>query len=246
MSSELKKFINDTNLEKMPINIINILQRHTMNYGCEFLAFGPTSAEAVKVMYDVDPDLPYITNYPEKWIAKYKEKNYMDLDPVLKYAKIVNHAFSWKEVRSKTSTTHKIDLFWADAEAHGLVCGISIPLHGPNSLSFIMSVASSMPISCSACTNLDELQIVAYQFYLSYTTINVTDELYKLELIITKREKEILAWSAQGKSAWDISIILGISENTVNFHLKNIIKKLDVTNKVAAVVKAIRLGFISC
>lgn len=58
------------------------------------------------------------------------------------------------------------------------------------------------------------------------------------------REKDCLLWTAQGKSSWDISKILKISENTVNFHIKNAMRKLATTSRTVAVVKAIRLNLI--
>ncbi|MDF0522996.1 helix-turn-helix transcriptional regulator [Bradyrhizobium yuanmingense] len=36
----------------------------------------------------------------------------------------------------------------------------------------------------------------------------------------------------KGKSSWEIAKILNISENTVNFHLKNAIRKLGTTNRM--------------
>ncbi len=39
-------------------------------------------------------------------------------------------------------------------------------------------------------------------------------------------------------------MILKISENTVNFHVKNAMRKLATTSRTVAVVKAIRLNLI--
>jgi DNA-binding CsgD family transcriptional regulator len=61
---------------------------------------------------------------------------------------------------------------------------------------------------------------------------------------LSRRERECLAWTAQGKSSWDIGMILNISENTVNFHVKNAMRKLGTTSRTVAVVKAIRLNLI--
>jgi LuxR family quorum-sensing system transcriptional regulator CciR len=61
---------------------------------------------------------------------------------------------------------------------------------------------------------------------------------------ISKREKDCLVWTAQGKRSWEIGKILGISEHTVNFHLKDAYRKLDVSVRSAAVVKAGRLGLL--
>lgn len=61
---------------------------------------------------------------------------------------------------------------------------------------------------------------------------------------LSPREKICLSWAARGKSSWDIGRIIGISENTVNFHIKNALRKLGVRSRTVAVIKAVRLGFI--
>lgn len=52
---------------------------------------------------------------------------------------------------------------------------------------------------------------------------------------ITDREMEILKWIMVGKSTWDISQILNISESTVKFHVDNIMKKFNAVNRTHAV-----------
>lgn len=61
---------------------------------------------------------------------------------------------------------------------------------------------------------------------------------------LSKREKECISWVAKGKSSWDIGAILGISENTVNFHIKKVNSKLRASNRTVAAVKATVLGII--
>ncbi len=62
--------------------------------------------------------------------------------------------------------------------------------------------------------------------------------------VLSSREKEVLNWLKHGKSSWDISVILGISASTVNFHVYNIMRKLDALNRPQAVAIATRLGRI--
>ncbi len=62
--------------------------------------------------------------------------------------------------------------------------------------------------------------------------------------VLSAREKEVLNWLKQGKSSWEMSVILGISESTVNFHVYNIMRKLDALNRPQAVAIATRLGLI--
>lgn len=61
---------------------------------------------------------------------------------------------------------------------------------------------------------------------------------------LTTKEREALEWMALGKSAWEVSRILGKSEAAVNFHLCNIRRKFKVTTLRSALVKAIEQGII--
>jgi len=58
------------------------------------------------------------------------------------------------------------------------------------------------------------------------------------------RQLEILKLSMEGKSAWVVGSLLGISENTVNYHMKQLFKALDVSTKQQAVLKAMELGLL--
>ena len=68
------------------------------------------------------------------------------------------------------------------------------------------------------------------------------DNLRKIH--ITRREIEVLQWLHQGKSSWEISKILGLSERTVNFHVYNIMGKIEAVNRLQMVSIALRLGLI--
>ncbi|GAB3353599.1 helix-turn-helix domain-containing protein [Lysobacter tyrosinilyticus] len=61
---------------------------------------------------------------------------------------------------------------------------------------------------------------------------------------LSAREVEVLRWTAEGKTASEISQIVNISERTVNFHINNAMMKLDAANKTAAVVRAVVLGLL--
>ena len=54
----------------------------------------------------------------------------------------------------------------------------------------------------------------------------------------TVREREVLRWTADGKSASEISAILAISENTVNYHIKKILAKTGSCGKFHAAAQA--------
>lgn len=61
---------------------------------------------------------------------------------------------------------------------------------------------------------------------------------------LTPRETECIRHVALGKTSADISLILGISERTVNKHVDSCMVKLNASNRTYAVNKAIRAGII--
>ena len=67
----------------------------------------------------------------------------------------------------------------------------------------------------------------------------VATKLARAKYQLTPKELEVLKWLKQGKSSWDISIILGRSERTMNFHVGNIVRKLDAMNRTHAVAIAV-------
>jgi DNA-binding CsgD family transcriptional regulator len=65
------------------------------------------------------------------------------------------------------------------------------------------------------------------------------------EILVTVRELDCLKWMAAGKTAWEVSVILGISERTVRFHLNAAREKLDCLTTTQAVAKAVSQQLIS-
>lgn len=62
---------------------------------------------------------------------------------------------------------------------------------------------------------------------------------------LSDRELEVLRLMATGKSNLDISTELLIAEGTVKFHVKNILSKLGVSDRIQALIVALKRGIIS-
>ena len=62
---------------------------------------------------------------------------------------------------------------------------------------------------------------------------------------LTPREIEVLQWVRAGKSNWEISAILSISERTAKFHLANVCGKLGASTRAHAVAIAMQQGLLS-
>ncbi|MCK1667927.1 helix-turn-helix transcriptional regulator [Bradyrhizobium sp. 153] len=69
-------------------------------------------------------------------------------------------------------------------------------------------------------------------------------DVHEKVLVLSEREVQCLRWVENGKSSWAIGVILNVSYNTVNFHIKNAMRKLETSTRTQAVVKARQLGLI--
>ncbi len=85
--------------------------------------------------------------------------------------------------------------------------------------------------------------VLAYYFH-SWALNSEGEEHAEIAATLSAREKDCLRWRATGKSDWEISQILAISERTVKFHLESARAKLGATNTLHAVAKAMNRGLV--
>ncbi|WP_110186511.1 LuxR family transcriptional regulator [Pokkaliibacter plantistimulans] len=64
------------------------------------------------------------------------------------------------------------------------------------------------------------------------------------KVVFSQREAEVLRWLHEGKSSWEIGVILGISERTVKFHVANMCRRLNVCNRMHLVSKAMHMKIL--
>ncbi|MBS0363311.1 MAG: hypothetical protein JSR98_18195 [Proteobacteria bacterium] len=57
------------------------------------------------------------------------------------------------------------------------------------------------------------------------------------EVRLTPRERNVLGWIAEGKSDWEISVILGVSETTVRSHADSARRKLGAVTRAHAIAR---------
>ena len=61
---------------------------------------------------------------------------------------------------------------------------------------------------------------------------------------LSERELQVLAQIAMGKRNKEIGAALGIAEDTVKMHVKNVLEKLEVNDRTEAVTVALRRGIL--
>ena len=62
--------------------------------------------------------------------------------------------------------------------------------------------------------------------------------------ILTDGERRVLLWCGNGKTSFEISRILGLSEHTVNHYIASAVRKLDATNRTHAIAKALKMNIV--
>ena len=86
----------------------------------------------------------------------------------------------------------------------------------------------------------DAALIAAYYAGRFSQAVYVPDNL----LDLTEREIECLNWIAEGKTSDEISVIIGISRNTVNNYITSIMRKTTTKTRSEAIAYAVRNSLI--
>lgn len=181
--------------------------------------------------------------YPDDWLSYYVEQNYAPIDPTLLHGTSVRDAFRWSDIASYRDLSSRQILLMNQGEEAGLNNGVGVPLHGPLGEVYGIGLASSVA-NPEVGRHLKALQLLSTNFHMLYSSLH--DQARNARGVkLTPRETEVLKWCAAGKSNWSIGEILGISEHGVDYHMRNILRKLDADTRITAVVKALHSGLIS-
>ncbi|TDR34850.1 DNA-binding CsgD family transcriptional regulator [Aquamicrobium defluvii] len=128
-----------------------------------------------------------------------------------------------------------------EATEFAMLDGVCIPVYEPCKAPAVITVAGDR--IALGRNDLPVLEMVSIHAFRAVQQLRgAADEPAQKKL--TNRERDILAWTAAGKSAEDVGCILSISKLTVERHLSNIREKLDATNSTHAAIKAILRGDI--
>lgn len=198
---------------------------------------------ALRNTSDEEINVPGISHsYPEDWIKYYMAHDYVRLDPVRQHAMGARVAFLWDDMQAFRDMTPAQITLMKQGEEAGLHNGLAVPFHGPVGEVYGVGMASSAA-NTDVGGFLKEIQVLSTQFHVLYSALHDRERNVR-GASLTARESEVLKWCAAGKSNWAIGEILSISEHGVDFHMRNILRKLEADTRVTAVVKALHAGLI--
>jgi LuxR family quorum-sensing system transcriptional regulator SolR len=185
------------------------------------------------------PTTVVFDGYPSGWMVHYKERDYVTVDPTISSGMQNSRLLVWT-----SALFAKASPLWADAQEAGLRVGAAQACWADIATFGLFSVARSSK-------KIDEVELGVLQTSLAWLATNMHQRMQRLMqrdspplVDLSVREREVLSWTADGKTAWEIGRILSVGESTVNFHIKNAMSKLGARNKVQAAVIAVSMGLL--
>lgn len=195
-----------------------------------------------ELVFSKNPRVEIIdVSYPTGLLAQYFEGAYNIEDPVSKALLETKSIQNWNVVFKKCNINYPgwgLDLGVRDGYSH-----VTFEPHFSTAATFSFNQVEQRHLKRTETI----IQWLTPHLSLAFKKILGVETLEKIRLstLVTPRELEVLKWLKQGKSSWEVSRILNISERTVNFHTNNIVKKLGASNRLHAVAIALNYGIIN-
>jgi LuxR family transcriptional regulator, quorum-sensing system regulator BjaR1 len=186
-------------------------------------------------------DLPFdqsvlARTWPAEFIAHYTRENFIRHDPVAQATRESTVPFEWDEHFRRNGSNARAAEVMRCAADYGIRCGFTIPIHGPGAYDACISMTGSK-IDLPAYSR-PALHLMGLYAFDRVQALSAPEPRRKAPL--TAREREVLTWVAQGKSAWEIGEILSIAKRTVDEHVQTSFQKLGAVNRTQAVALAVR------
>jgi LuxR family quorum sensing-dependent transcriptional regulator len=179
------------------------------------------------------------SRWPEEWFNLYARNDFIKHDPLIPPVKRTQMPFEWGQSFYQGPDARAVEVLDRAAD-FGLKQGFMVPIHGVGRSTGLVSMSGSHPdLAAQTKPALHLMALYAFE-HLRRLIEPTSNE----KLPLTEREREVLAWVAQGKSAWEIGEILNIAKRTVDDHAQTVFFKLGAVNRTHAVAIAMRDGLI--
>ena len=208
------------------------------------LGFDTVSAVTVIDHPLAESDFLAVDNAPPAYRESIEDPAHGRADPVLQHCKRQSVPLIWDQ---GTYTSRGLGALWEAQAPYGYCTGVSMALHMPEGRHFVFGVdrAQAMPKDPVTLTRMvADLQLFAVHAQDAALRLMVPPAAQPERPSLTPREVEVLSWTLDGRTAWQVGQVLGISERTAVLHISNAMHKLGCPNKHQAVLKALRLGLI--
>lgn len=208
------------------------------------LEFQTFAAMAVIDHFVGESEFINIDNTPVNYRDTFHEHHGGKKDPVMQHCKTKSVPIIWDQ--STYVNSGQGDL-WEHQARFGYRYGITLALHMPEGKHFVLGVDRDQPLPKDpgeVTRMVASLQLFAVHAQEAALRVMAPSQSVAGLPSLTPRELETLRWTMEGKTAWEVANLLGISERTAVLHANNAMHKLGCVNKHQAVLKALKLGLI--
>jgi LuxR family quorum sensing-dependent transcriptional regulator len=189
----------------------------------------------------IDP-LMMLNGWPGGWTELYTKLDFVQNDPVVAHCFRSTVPFEWVDAPYDPLANPKAKEVMERATDFRMNQGFCVPIHNGDGFQAVVSVAGERIAIDKQVKRA--LHLMSLYLHSKAAELHAPKETQKRRLL-TKREREVLQWTAIGKTSWEISQILGVAESTITSHIKAAAAKFDTPNRVATIVTALRRGEIS-
>ena len=181
-----------------------------------------------------------VASFPVGWLRDYAASGFPGRDALVRHCFQGRPLRQWSDAPGLLEEPNALPLCRDFGMRHGYVAG-----HGP-----LLGSASSLFCFAGAAGQGDTragglLRLLVAHLHLALQlALSGSPATRPPDAVLSARETEVLGWLKEGKSSWDVGMLLGISERTVNFHAANIMRKLGASNRAQAVAVALGCGLI--
>jgi LuxR family quorum sensing-dependent transcriptional regulator len=180
--------------------------------------------------------LVVLQDWPQDWAAQYRLANYHPHDPIARHARTQLDPFDWSEAPPAKDPVGR-QVMEISAVDYKMQRGRCIPIHDHVGYRGAISLAGRN--DCESASGAADLIAM-----MAYNRVNRLKSASR-KARLTPRECEVVNWAAAGKTAWDTSSILKVSEKTVEKHMASAMRKFDCYSKAQLVAECLRAGEIA-
>lgn len=230
-------FINTIDKAKSATEIANALLNTVAPFGLTNVLAGLIPHPGMTAQQQINNVV--LSDWPAQWGERYFAQGYLFQDPTIHQLTKSTDPFFWADLEPAYRDKPASARIMNEASDFGLSSGFTtsiVTLEGQVAGFSLAGADSEVPPELRGMIQL--LSIYAFA-----QAISLGEKPKQPHL--TPRETEILRWAAEGKNEWEIGVILGVSEHTVDKMFRLARAKLGAVNRTQAVAYAIRHRVIS-
>jgi LuxR family transcriptional regulator, quorum-sensing system regulator SolR len=211
--------------------------------GLTYIVLAPTCAGGYRARY-------LWSTTPPSWASRYRECGYACVDPRVTMTARRLSPVIWDAADAESDRS--VRRFLGDAARYGVRSGFALSLHDASNARVVVALDSGMsPVSesrrASVADMLGNLMLFAVALHerVLRPRCNALGEVAPANAHgLTYRERQCLRMAANGLTSGDIGGKLGIAERSVNFHMSNVLRKMEALNRPEAIAKALARGVL--